>query len=229
MSSENTFLPVLLDAPMMSWGIASRFERRATALHPTRSAILGMVCAALGAAKGSSLESDWLTLLATVRLTVFAIPRTPAGSPWPTPIRRLEDFHTVSGTRTAENKLRQDAVISRRQYLLDARFAAILEGPRGVLQPVADALRNPRWGIWFGRKCCIPAAPVLRSDSPVNTLDEAMARLGLADRSLERFTVVTEVSDFADGTDTLPDVPVSFETREFAPRRISLTPGTAGG
>ena len=46
--SSNACLSLLLDAPIQSWGHSSRFERRATALHPTRSGILGIVAAAMG-------------------------------------------------------------------------------------------------------------------------------------------------------------------------------------
>ena len=46
--SSNAWLALLLDGPMQSWGHASRFERRTTALHPTRSGVLGLIAAALG-------------------------------------------------------------------------------------------------------------------------------------------------------------------------------------
>jgi CRISPR system Cascade subunit CasD len=218
--SEQVCLGLMLDAPLMSWGLASRFQRRATALHPTRSGILGMVCAALGAARGSADEAEWLARLDFVRLTVLAIPRQPDGCHEPLAIRRLEDYHTVSGTRSAENKIKKDAVLSHRQYLLDAKFGVVLAGPSATLQPVAEALRDPRWGIWFGRKCCLPAAPVLRGGGVMATPDEALAALGLGGRNLAGFSRVEEAASFAEGTDTLMDAPVNFLTREFKPRRI---------
>ena len=110
-----------------------------------------------------------------------------------------------------------------RQYLLDARFGVVLAGPRETLAPVAAALRNPRWGIWFGRKNCIPAAPVLRG-GVVDSSEQAMAALGLAGLQRESFARVEEAASFADGTDTLMDVPVNFGTREFKPRRVSRQP-----
>lgn len=218
--SEKACLALILDAPLMSWGFASRFQRRTTALHPTRSGIVGMICAALGVAKGSSAEGEWLARLENVRLTVLAIPREPEGSRQPLEIRRLEDYHTVSGTRSAENKIKKDAVLSHRQYLLDAKFGVILAGPRDTLESVAEALRNPTWGVWFGRKNCIPAAPILRG-RVVATLEDALAALELSGRTLEEFSRVEEAASFAAGTDTLMDTPVNFKTREFKPRRIA--------
>ena len=48
-----------------------------------------------------------------------------------------------------------------RHYLLDARFGVLIEGPAALLEEIAAALRNPKWGVWLGRKCCLPASPVL--------------------------------------------------------------------
>ena len=218
--SELVCLALMLDAPLMSWGFASRFQRRTTALFPIRSGVLGMICAALGADKGSITEAEWLARLDAIRLTVVTIPRTPNGAHQSLTIRRLDDFQTVSGTRSAENKIKSDAVLTHREYLLDAKFGVILAGPRPTLEPVGEALRNPRWGVWFGRKNCLPAAPVLRGGGVVGTFAQALAALGLADRELAEFARVEEAASFADGTDTLMDAPVSFLTREFKPRRI---------
>ena len=50
------YLALLLDAPLQSWGFASRFQRRTTGLHPTKSGVIGLICAAMGLAKGSAEE-----------------------------------------------------------------------------------------------------------------------------------------------------------------------------
>lgn len=231
MLPEHAYLGLMLDAPLMSWGLASRFQRRATALHPTRSGLLGLFCAALGVAKGSVEEAEWLSRLESTSLTVFAIPRQPDGCVRPLEIRRLEDYHTTGGgydkktqalwiPRKASGGPSDYATLSTRQYLLDAKFGVILSGPRGTLEPVGEALRNPRWGIWFGRKSCLPAAPVLRGGGVVATSDQALVALGLAGRNLAEFARVDEAASFAEGTDTLMDAPVNFLTREFKPRRI---------
>ena len=82
--SDDACLALMLDAPLMSWGFSSRFQRRTTALHPTRSGIIGMICAALGVDKGSAGEAAWLARLEAVRLVVLTLPgnRTAAGIRW---------------------------------------------------------------------------------------------------------------------------------------------------
>ena len=227
--SDLAWVSLWLDAPLMSWGFASRFQRRTTALHPTRSAITGMICAALGSEKGSDGERELLERLDKVEMAMFTLRRQPEGEREPLKIRRLEDFHTVTGTRSAENKPKKDAVITHRQYLMDARFGVLLTGEAAVLVEVAAGLRNPQWGIWFGRKNCIPASPVLAGDV-AQSREEAIAHLErAAKRSVAGSACVEDAVSFAEGTDTLMDVPVNFKTREFKPRRIRLTPETLGG
>lgn len=42
------YLLLWLEGPLQSWGHDSRFGRRETLHFPTKSGVLGMVCAALG-------------------------------------------------------------------------------------------------------------------------------------------------------------------------------------
>jgi CRISPR system Cascade subunit CasD len=228
--SDAAYLALLLDGPLQSWGSASRFQRRTTALHPTKSGVIGLISAAMGLAKGSAAERDMLPELAKLQMSSITIPRDAQGAGGPRPVLRLEDYHTVLDTRRASGALNKDAVVTRRQYLLDARFGVILAGDRSVLERAAAALQNPVWGVWLGRKSCIPAEPVYRG--LFDTEPQAQREL-VGDRSIEAFTTVTEVKDFAEGTDSVSDQPVSFgdasssgpDKRHFAVRRIAVKPG----
>ena len=228
--SDTAYLALLLDAPMQSWGFSSRFQRRTTGLHPTKSGVIGLICAAMGLAKGSSEERAMLTELTKLKMSSIIIPRDGPGVDTFLPVVRLEDYHTVLDTRRASGKMDEDAVVTRRQYLLDARFGVILAGDRFVLGRVAAALEDPVWGVWFGRKNCIPAEPVYRG--LFETEDQAQHAL-IGNRSIEEFTTVSEVSVFAEGTDSISDQPVSFgdsrssgpDKRQFAARRIKMVPG----
>ncbi|MCX6907404.1 MAG: type I-E CRISPR-associated protein Cas5/CasD [Verrucomicrobia bacterium] len=234
MSTETGYLALLLDAPLQSWGFASRFQRRTTGLHPTKSGIVGLLAAALGVDKHSPGEADAIAALARLRMTVikilkpnvaaFARTRTDALE-----VRRLEDYHTVQGTRRASGKIDEDGTVQTyRQYLLDARFGVILSAAadwrlpdKRDLAAVAAALRDPVWGVWFGRKCCIPAEPVYRG-GPFKDETEAWRKL-VGDAPREQFTRVEEAGDFGSGTDTFNDRPVTFKTpNTHAPRRVLL-------
>lgn len=167
--SNNACLALLLDGPIQSWGFTSRFTRRTTALFPTKSGVIGLLAAALGIDKQAPDEPQQLQPLAALRCTTISLPKK--RSDRELPMLRLADYHTIGGGyekgTDAMKKPRAasgaplDTVLSERHYLLDARFGVLLEGPLPLLEQIAAKLRNPRWGLWLGRKCCIPASPLL--------------------------------------------------------------------
>ena len=222
MSSEpftKAWLALRLEGPLQSWGFEDRFNRRKTGSLPTKSALLGLCCAALGAGRGSEREKVWLPRLNKLECLVIDT----RGSD-ERPMRRMEDFHTVQNTRTADGKIKETH-ITRRTYLNDAAFAALLSGDLATLDELKEALADPVWGVWLGRKACIPSAPVLAG--VFETEDAALEQV-LNGRPLAAFTHQREVNPFADGTDTFMDTPVTFaDPREFTPRRVKLV--RAGG
>lgn len=227
-------LALLLDAPLQAWGFASRFQRRTTGLHPTKSAVIGLLAAALGLDKHAPGEAASIGALARLRFTAITLPRPNPARSDVLPLRRLEDYHTVKGTRKASGKIDDGTVQSYRHYLLDARFGVLLSAPAGWQFPdgrgpeaLAAALRDPVWGVWFGRKCCIPAAPVY-AGGPFASRPEAWRALLHAadlpeDKPLEAFTRVVEADSFEAGGDTINDQPVTFaQPNTHAPRRIRV-------
>ena len=64
MSSENNYLALRLQGPLQSWGFDSQYNRRNTGLMPTKSALAGMCCAALGFGRGSDEEQAFLAKFA---------------------------------------------------------------------------------------------------------------------------------------------------------------------
>lgn len=221
MSSDKSYLALRLEGPLQSWGFDSQYNRRNTGLMPTKSAIAGMCCAALGWSRGSTEEQEFLVKFGEVKMTAIAIPRN--GVKKELPVRRLQDYHTVQNTKTADGK-NKDCHITQRQYLTDSSFGILIEGASPLLKQIADALANPVWGIWLGRKTCIPSAPVL-AGLKENRGDALCLLLG--DKPLESFTRQEDVENFADGRDSLPDTPVSFATgrRLFSPRRVRTEQG----
>jgi CRISPR system Cascade subunit CasD len=219
-------------------------------MFPTKSGVLGLVCAAMGAPKGSDREREVLTAFADAGMVAVRFSRR-MGQRELAP-RRLTDYHTISNTRTADNpKLRKDQTVqSWRDYLMDARFVVLLPGNQPVAGQAAGQLRDPVWGVWFGRKACVPSARVLVTDEERSTFDSPEAAWRAALRLAESldelhacpastlWTAFTHVRDdvsFEEGTDTWRDAPQSFgradssgvEGRKFSPRRVQVIPHSA--
>jgi CRISPR system Cascade subunit CasD len=228
-------LPLWLDAPLQSWGFESRFTYRNTALFPTKSGVLGLVCAAMGLVKGSEEERTKLPQLAALSLSLWHFHRLVSGGhKEPLLVQRLEDFHTVLNTRRANGSANNDPVVTRRQYLLEARFGIRLSGDPALLGEVAAALLNPRWGVWLGRKSCLPAAPVQIGGPYVSEPEAWQALLRAAgyppETAEDGFSKVEEAANFSTGTGSYNDMPLSFGTgsssgvegRQFSPRRVGV-------
>jgi len=232
MSSE-ACLALLLDGPMQSWGHVSRFERRTTALHPTRSGVIGLIAAALGINKHGSNEAENIARFASLNVTTVVLPHHDRSGA-EVPIRQLEDYHTVTGIRRASGKIDKDATAQTyRHYLLDARFGVLLEGAVALLEEIAAALRNPHWGVCLGRKCCLPASPLLITISPnrAEAWYELLRRTGHSgEESEEQFDRVIEVAATDSGADMIEDTPIGFGKpigERHAPRWIRRIPKSA--
>lgn len=219
MSEPHATLGFLIDSPMMSWGSSSRFNRRETEAFPTKSAIVGLLAAALGIDKHAPDEAERLAPLTALKLTVLRVPRPST----PMPLR-LSDFHTVGGgyearksnfermsiPRKASGGASANAVITHRTYLTEARFIALLDGPQDLLETLAAALLDPVWGVWFGRKTCLPAFPLtpVVHESHASVVSSILEKPGIATADLTTLDGVTE----AEGPDAwhLADQPVSY-------------------
>jgi CRISPR system Cascade subunit CasD len=237
-----TTLLLRLCGPMQSWGTQSRFKIRDTGLEPSKSGVVGLLCAALGWPR----ETD-VTPLARLRMGV-RVDRE--GS-------HARDYHTVGGAHrkgerygvaTAEGGP-GGTVVSQRYYLADADFLVGLEGDAGLLRELDAALAAPVWQLFLGRKAFVPGVPVRLPDEPPRgpglqdgPLEEALrgyrwfpdparARRGPNGRPEprpDRFRTVIELSDvertagLAFGAEVRMDQPVgpAFRDRSFTVRHV---------
>ncbi len=156
------FLAIYLRAPLQSWGAGSKFMERTTRSTPTISGLLGLVAAACGVDR----ENDaWLAAARQLNFSCYPFNANKSN--------QLRDFHTIGARhdpadvwqkRMIPSKAEGGAkgtVITHRDYLQDCVFGAVISGDAdSLLEAMAEGLQNPRWGVWLGRKCCIPTEPV---------------------------------------------------------------------
>jgi CRISPR system Cascade subunit CasD len=222
--SSKKIIALRLIGVLQSWGYNSEYSYRNSGLFPTKSAVLGMCCAAKGLARGSEKEKHFLESLSGCLMTAIALPRkrSNADKIWHVNVRRIEDFHTVENTKTASGSISKNAVMTYRQYLCDADFIVLFENiETSIAEQLEEKLIDPDWGIWLGRKACIPSAPVFAGK--FDAIDEVSREL-LNGKKLNAFTYQQEVLSFSEGVDTLMDEPLDYaiDKRERGQRRVVI-------
>ncbi|XBH21560.1 type I-E CRISPR-associated protein Cas5/CasD [Jonesiaceae bacterium BS-20] len=198
-------------APLQAWGTSSRFTSRQTDRYPSKSGIVGLLAAAQGRRRVESIE-DLAALKVGVRIDQ--------------PGSLLRDFQTA---RSADS--RTSMPLSGRFYLQDAVFVAAVEGEKTLLQALYSALQSPIFPVYFGRKSCVPAAPLL-----IDLVDQPLLE-GLKavpwqaskryqrtrKRPQERLEIVIDA--IGDPDEFTPDFPVSFDStqRQYALRPVHFS------
>jgi CRISPR system Cascade subunit CasD len=207
-----------LQAAMQSWGVQSRYSVRDTGREPSKSGVVGLLCAALGVPR---TDTETVAEIASLQMGVRI----------DSPGTMEKDFHTAldvmnaKGDKPPYSKHPKFTVISNRYYLADAVFLVGLEGnDKALLQRLYTALYNPRWMLFLGRRAFVPSAPIWLSDGLLETslltALETYPWLGSNRQEYEQLARVRIVLEDPDGNDVRPDQPISFDERRFAPRRV---------
>lgn len=215
-------LLVRLAAPLQSWGIDSRFETRRTERIPSKSGVIGLVAAALGLRRDADL-SDLCGLRFGVRVDRDG--------------ELLRDFHTarrliIKNERNKKDKdndadneerVKYDTYVTHRYYLSDAIFLVGLESDdTELLEKIDDALHNPVYPLFLGRRSCPPTLPLtlgLRDCDLYTSLanepwqvSEYMRGYMKRREHIETPSLRIIVDDAA-GSAVIRDLPLSFDVR----------------
>jgi CRISPR system Cascade subunit CasD len=167
--------------------------------------VIGLLCAALGRDRAEPIDD-----LAALRMGV-RVDR---------PGTLLRDYHTALEVAAAGNP-GLATVVSQRWYLADAAFLCGFEGDAGLLRAVHEALLDPRWPVFLGRKACVPSVPLHHPEGLVDKgLEAALSAFPrLCDR-VEGEPIRVVIED-PDGPQVRPDQPLApFSQRSFGARRV---------
>ncbi len=130
-------LTIKLTAPLQAYGNEASFERRTSWPGPSKSAIIGMIAAALGLRRDSEQIGELNSLAFAVRIDQ--------------PGKIMTDFHTVEW-KSGKRKL------TYRDYYQDAVYiVAVGSEDERRIDRIQYALRHPRFQIYLGRRACPPA------------------------------------------------------------------------
>ena len=179
------YLTFRLYGPMASWGQAAVGGERPTGMQPTRSAVLGLLAAALGIKRDNEIALQALQI--GVRIAIKQC----------VPSSLLRDYHTtqvpsqskkiVHRTRKSElSEHKLNTILSSRDYRCDGLWVigvALTEKASHTLEQIREALLKPVFSLYLGRKSCplaVPLAPKL--------IDEAVDCFEALDNSFPPLT-----------------------------------------
>ncbi|KUO15947.1 type I-E CRISPR-associated protein Cas5/CasD [Streptomyces dysideae] len=183
-----TGLVLRLAGLLQSYGERGVFHYRDTCAFPTRSSLIGMFAAAQGRprehaldlyphlrAPGDTTSPSHRDLTLTIRVDQ--------------PGTLYRDFHTVGGGRPKDQslltgdgtrrKLTASTLVSHRDYLTGAVFTVAVEGPDLLISHIAETLERPRFGLFLGRRVCLPDEPLVLNAGSPDPVDELLTRTPL--------------------------------------------------
>ncbi len=170
-----SYLLFRLYGPMAAWGDTAVGEFRPSHDHPTRTATLGLVAAALGIRRDQ--EETLLSLDRSINVAI----RLDA------PGEVLRDYHTTQvppTQRKVTHYTRQDelnagklhTILSSRDYRCDCAATIALGCKKNrdfSLNEISEALAYPKLPLYLGRKSCPLSLPLAAKIIDANGLTEA--------------------------------------------------------
>lgn len=172
-----------LQAPMASWGEPAVGGYRASGSYPGKSALAGLLGAALGLRRGEE-TSALHGLHDNYR---FAVAVRNEGS-------LLRDYHTSQvpsqaalkkhphASRRDELNVPQDdlhTILSTRDYRCNGDWLVAVEAAAEAaysLEALAAALNKPKFVLYLGRKSCPPAAPLFPQLIESHSIQQAFTK-----------------------------------------------------
>jgi CRISPR system Cascade subunit CasD len=189
------YLIIKLQGAMQAWGGHTYEDYRPSLIFPTRSAIIGLLGACLG------IEREDLTGLKALdnsfKLTIRAnkrkiVQREKSAVKPLVSMQKITDFHTVQHARKVDGKPRQEAIVSRREYLCDAEFTLALSFAEDAdydLERVKQDIQKPIYTPFLGRRSCPIQCPlyeaVINAENPPAALSQIAPYYGTLYSELE--------------------------------------------
>jgi CRISPR system Cascade subunit CasD len=156
-----SYLILKLQGAMQAWGSHTYEDYRPSLIFPTRSAVVGLLGACLGLEREKPAQLKALS--ESFELTVLAHSRHvelrhfKERKPRTVSLYKMTDYHTVLDARRSDGGKRDDAIVSRREYLCDAEFTLALsfkEKADFTLEQIEQAVKKPIYTPYLGRKSC---------------------------------------------------------------------------
>ena len=192
---------------MQSWGGHTYEDFRPSHVFPTRSGVVGLLGACLGVTREDISKRNDLN--DSFKITV-KVDRAPS--------IKIRDYHTVLDAPTVKGEKRDDAIVSQREYLCDAKFTIILDFYDNAiygLDILKKALDKPIFTPFLGRRSCPLHRPLFEKVISAESLEGALKKLPTG-------TIYSEDKNIQGIPMEIRDVPLKSHVRRFANRMVYI-------
>ena len=224
-----SYLILKLQGAMQAYGSHTYEDYRPSLILPTRSAVVGLLGACLGLGREKPQALKDLSDSFEFGLSVLAHPRLVEQrhfeqekklKPRAVTLHKMTDYHTVLDARRSDGGKRDDAIVSRREYLCDAEFTLALSfKDQADLDKVVQAVKKPHYTPYLGRRSCPLHRPLFEAIVNAESAEQAL-RLVQPEGTLYSETPLSQ-------SHAMPvrDLPLFGDKRCFVTRTVYVVGG----
>ena len=142
---------ILKTEGMSAYGLQTFDVHRRANHFPTRSAILGLLGAALGITR-----ENYPQLFELSQQLNIAVQVNHAGE-------KIVDYHTVQNFRSPQGKIQSGTKPTYREYWCDSEYSFAISANEDTVLRLENAVNNPMFGLFQGRKSCPLTRPLFEA------------------------------------------------------------------
>ena len=136
-----------------------------SSIIPTKSAIIGLIASALGLSRKSEKLNDLYNTLTTKYKVIHngqIFDDFQTIKPLKSQKNYMNKFYTRNQFNTVGGGTRDGQLIKNIQYLQDSEFEVYVgSNDTELLHTIFNAIRNPEYALYFGKRSCIPNKPIV--------------------------------------------------------------------
>jgi CRISPR system Cascade subunit CasD len=153
---------ILKTEGMSAYGLQTFDVHRRVNHFPTRSAVLGLLGAALGITR-----DNYQALYALSNKVKVAVQVNNTGE-------KMVDYHTVQAFRSPQGKIQKGTKPTYREYWCDSEHTFAITADNDTVDLLAEKVKSPEFTLFQGRKSCPLTRPLFETivinDNPANSL-----------------------------------------------------------
>lgn len=137
-----------------------------TDYYPTKRAVFGLIGSAMGFERGNAEQQAYLRDNLIVKYKSLnddfsVLEEIQTVRPLRSQQNYMNKHYKRNRFRTVVGDMKDDGILKKVQYLQDAEFEVYVGGDEKILKQIYEALRNPVYALYIGKRSCVPNKPLV--------------------------------------------------------------------